>query len=331
MPANLGIEPTDRLDYYFVSYNTDDAERLAPVVRQLSHYNVPIWYDRGLKYGAKWEKEIADRIQSCMAVILFVTKGLFEKENPYVEIEYEMASKYFDKKVYVILIDQIQKEQIPNSKLGWWIQLGQNRQLDYTAYHDKSRFYHEITKMLNISNSGARLDALLREYQTFLQKGEIQKAGDLMKIILHGKELETKAGLVTRLFETGYAGISHQSVKNNQLISCRELRIGDMQFQALYRNVFHRVGFGDADVIDLFRNGEKLYTIGGLVDAYDGYLMYDREEDLLYILYLSCPNVGNEHPLACAEYMSVCIMEAPCEAAVCHDFRNPELMPGKIK
>ena len=81
--------------------------------------NFALWYDYGIEYGSRWEKEIADHIEGCQAVLLFVTKGIFQKEKSYVKIEYDMATRYFDKAVYTVIMENIQKGDIPNSFLGW--------------------------------------------------------------------------------------------------------------------------------------------------------------------------------------------------------------------
>ena len=41
--------------------------------------NVPLWYDYGLTYGSQWQTPLADRIQGCQAVLLFISKSLFGK------------------------------------------------------------------------------------------------------------------------------------------------------------------------------------------------------------------------------------------------------------
>lgn len=73
------------------------------------------------------------------------------------------------------------------------------------------------------------------------------------------------------------------------------------------------------------RNNECIYTIGGLVEASDDFFFYEKDEKLLYIMYYSWPNINESHPL-CKDYLSICVIENPCEAeAVVHVYRNKEL------
>ena len=62
MAKYLGIEASDKQPYIFVSYNSEDEQRVGKIVGELCHYNINIWYDYGLTVGEKWEKEIADHI-----------------------------------------------------------------------------------------------------------------------------------------------------------------------------------------------------------------------------------------------------------------------------
>lgn len=328
MSAYLGIEPTKRPDYYFVSYNNEDAERLSPLMKQLVHYNVPLWYDYGLEYGEQWQTEIANRIQGCQAMLLFVTKGIFEKTKPYVTVEYEIATQYRDKKVYVILVDDIQKNEIPNSLLSWWIDISHKQTLPLYRYNTPEERMEQFKRMLKIHSFEERTGTIMERYAELVRQGEITYAEQLLKAVLHGKELETKAKIMSRLFSDGYA-----SIKTTYLAETMEKRtlatemctIGRDTFRAECRTVFRRIGAGDADVIDVFRSGECIYTIGGLVDATNGELFYDEKEDLLYIVYSSYPNVHIDHEFADTAYLSICIVEDPCGEAVCHDYRNEGL------
>ena len=234
MSSYLGIEPTERADYFFASYCNEDAERLTPLVKALAHNNVPLWYDYGLTYGNQWQTEIADRIQGCQAVLLFISRTLFGKPQSYVTTEYEMATEYFDKTVYAVHIDDISKADIPNAYLGWWINLTQSQSLIVSQYPSEERLMDEFARMLKISNHQERISTTMEQYQ-------------------------------------------------------------------------------------------RLLTIGGLVDASDGALLYDKNNDLLYVLYYSYPNVPSNSDEADNRYLSVCVIEHPATQAVCRVYRHPRL------
>ena len=113
MAANFGFTPDERAGSYFISYNSEDADRVAPIVRELHNQGVPVWYDYGLVYGLLWEVQITQHISQCTSVILFATKKLFQRENgSYVRTEYDLAIKRFHKKVIIAMMDKIRAETI---------------------------------------------------------------------------------------------------------------------------------------------------------------------------------------------------------------------------
>ena len=123
MSQYLGFEPTNSKNYFFISYSSEDAERLTPVVKSLSE-KTPLWYDYGLPYGKNWHREITDRIEHAEAVILFLSKQVLAKgSDSYVYTEYTLAKNIFHKTIYVVQIEDIQKADIPNELLIWWIEL----------------------------------------------------------------------------------------------------------------------------------------------------------------------------------------------------------------
>ena len=74
MSNYLGFEPTDGPEFYFVSYNNEDADRVGPVAGMMAHSGIPLWYDYGIEYGEKWSAIINSKIAGSKAVILFFTR-----------------------------------------------------------------------------------------------------------------------------------------------------------------------------------------------------------------------------------------------------------------
>lgn len=129
MATNLGFEPQNKKPYFFVSYNTEDAHRIAPIVTTLFTNGVPLWYDRGLMAGSEaWEQQIAEKIDCCEAVIMFITRGILRKaKNSFVHVEYQLAKVFSQKPVYVVLLDNIQMEEVPLDLRVWWLELMSNQ------------------------------------------------------------------------------------------------------------------------------------------------------------------------------------------------------------
>ncbi len=120
MARNLGIPYTEKKPFYFISYNTEDEKKVSSYAEALSKFEFPLWYDCGLKVGEAWEIEIAEKIDSCQAVIMFLSKNIFLKENSYVHKEFELATEYSMKNVYVMMLDEIAKPEVPIRFRSWW-------------------------------------------------------------------------------------------------------------------------------------------------------------------------------------------------------------------
>ena len=87
MARDLGVKVTESGKFYFISYNSEDQDRVSEYVKELDCMGVPMWYDKGLHVGNKWENEISERIATCEAVIMFITKEIFKKDKSYVHKE----------------------------------------------------------------------------------------------------------------------------------------------------------------------------------------------------------------------------------------------------
>ena len=135
MAVNFGFIPTEQPGYYFISYNSEDADRIAPIVREMYEKGVRVWYDYGLAYGRSWKTQIAKHIEISKAVILFVTKNLLQRrKGSYAQIEYEIATDDYDKTVYVVFLDSISSSDVIAENKFWW---------------------HEIKRLHGITNADA--------------------------------------------------------------------------------------------------------------------------------------------------------------------------------
>ena len=151
MSEYLGFKPTEEDRYFFVSYNSEDKDQLQSILIELSK-SLPLWYDYGLTYNDRWSKQIADKIESSEAVILFFTKQILNKgTNSFVYKEYEMARSFFNKTIYVVFVDDIAKAEIPNSLLNWWIELIQYQCLFRSKYDSNASMVAALVAAVNYS------------------------------------------------------------------------------------------------------------------------------------------------------------------------------------
>ena len=149
MSCNLGIPVTELGDYYFISYNSEDAERVSSIVQIMNKLHIPMWYDKGIDYGDLWEEVIANHIAEAKAVILFFTKGILMKDNSYVSIEYEMAKKYFNVPIYVVFLDQFDANIIPRKMVRWMIELNRHQNLHMNTFSSVVELVDEIKNIID--------------------------------------------------------------------------------------------------------------------------------------------------------------------------------------
>ena len=84
MAGYLGIEASDEKPYIFISYNTEDQERLCNIAQMLQERQVNIWYDNGIQKisNEEWQEQIALHIRDAEIVFFFlISHGYFCEEE----------------------------------------------------------------------------------------------------------------------------------------------------------------------------------------------------------------------------------------------------------
>ena len=128
MSQYLGFDPTTNMrSYLFVSYDSGDAERIAPILTSLHNKGVEMWYDHGIEYGENWSGQLAERIGQSSAVLMFISKTVFNREESFVYKEYIMAKEFYKKSVYAVILDNIEKDSVSARWLPWWIEMRQKQ------------------------------------------------------------------------------------------------------------------------------------------------------------------------------------------------------------
>lgn len=171
MSNYLGFRPTENSNYYFLSYNSEDASRVGLIATAMSSMGIDLWYDYGIEYGDKWETTITEKIKNSEAVLLFFTKGILQKENSYVQKEYKIATQFFGgKKIYVIMLDKITNEDVPISKISWWIDINDNQCVQGYNFNDVAHLIDEISTSFGIQKSAGNI---ADPAETYMQSGEL--------------------------------------------------------------------------------------------------------------------------------------------------------------
>ena len=151
MSTYLGFKPSDDPVFCFISYNSDDAERIKDIVKVMSESGINVWYDHGIEIGEKWEEVIVEKLQKAQAVILFLTKAVLKKEDPYARKEYKWAKEHFKKKVITIFMDDITLSDVPVKMIPWWDDIMETQILKKKDFPDINSMVSVVASALGIN------------------------------------------------------------------------------------------------------------------------------------------------------------------------------------
>lgn len=159
MPVDFGFASDPSYGHYFISYNSEDGERVAKTVRILHQWNIPVWYDQGLQYSKeKWETQIANNIRISSAMIVFVTRGIFQKMEPYVKTEYYIAKRH-GIRLIPVLLDNISDKEIPPEHDAWWQDMLSRQCVVYKDTYSPENTAQKIKGAINAASEGSNFEA----------------------------------------------------------------------------------------------------------------------------------------------------------------------------
>lgn len=280
MSRNLGIEPTSEGSYYFISYNSEDEERVSEQVKTLDRYNLPMWYDDGLKTGEEWETEIANRIEGCDAVILFLTKGIFAKESSYVVKEFRMATRFFSKRVLIVRLDDIERTDVPNRYLSFYLDVENMQSISAKSFTDTHALASKILSDLDFEANPERMMEQLREkYENLDDERKLQLTESYFELWAARREIGVRARQLAELFRRGALNPNSNAISTNGKIG-----VGLSIFRAETRTVYH-THYYDAELLEIRRDGELIYTTYGRFEPYARLMYYDELPDCLYVIF----------------------------------------------
>ena len=144
MAGNLSFPPSNDKDFYFLSYNHEDTERISPIAQKLHQNGMHIWYDNGLAPGNMIETVLAEKIRDSKTMIMFFTNRTLLKEHPFVQQEYEVAKNIYNKTIIVVLLDSLVSENIPADKAFWINSLRKAHLIDESNQSDSDKIADDI-------------------------------------------------------------------------------------------------------------------------------------------------------------------------------------------
>ncbi|MBQ2794288.1 MAG: toll/interleukin-1 receptor domain-containing protein [Clostridia bacterium] len=279
MSKNLGITAVGEGIYYFISYNSDDEKRVSQIVKVLEQYSLPMWYDNGLKVGDEWEREIADRIQGSEAVILFLTEGIFKKDSSYVQKEFTMATRFFNKRVYVVLLDKIENANIPNKYLSFYIDLCNMQAIDAANFSDAHSLVSRMMTELGYEpNPEEYIERLKEKYEGLNDDEKLQLAGEFFELWSAKRELAARAKMIAELY-------LHNSLNTvgDEFSLNGKIGIGLSIYRAETKTCFHTHTGYDAENMYITRDGATVFTVGGRFEPTQLLMYYDSDSDTLFV------------------------------------------------
>ncbi len=279
MSKNLGIAAVSDGLYYFISYNSEDEKRVGEIVKVLEQYSLPMWYDNGLKVGDEWEREIADRIQGSEAVILFLTEGIFKKESSYVQKEFTMATRFFNKRVYVVRLDDIDNSQIPNKYLSFYIDLCNMQSISSAEFSDTHRLCSRMMSELGYEpNPEEYIERLKEKYESLNDDEKLQLAGGFLEVWSAKRELAARAKMIAELY-------LHNSLNTvgDEFSLNGKIGIGLSIYRAETKTCFHTHTGYDAENMYITRDGATVFTVGGKFEPTQLLMYYDSDADTLFV------------------------------------------------
>jgi hypothetical protein len=94
----------------FLSYTSDDREKLKPLLEGLHKLKYSVWFDQDLSGGQQWWDAILQRIRESDAVLLTVSPARAESDACGREIDY---ARLVGRPILPVMIDAVRPEFLP--------------------------------------------------------------------------------------------------------------------------------------------------------------------------------------------------------------------------
>lgn len=318
----LEILPTNRLDFLFVSLHPVDVSRAASDLQTVDSFGVPLRFEAGEKR--------AETLRQCQGLLLVLSKTVLQEPFPQARSDYRLAQRY-GKPVYVLLLDDIHLAEVPTDSLHWWLEL--RKEPCCPGWRPLVNRLQELYGPLETADARKQF---YDQYHKLCNHGDYTEADDLLSAFLFRKAPGARAEILTQILSRGPDGQTAPAPlykdtffqRNYDTSAKKPVSMSGRGFYAETRTVFRRIGRGDADVIDIFRDGECIFTVPHLVDAWSICVIPSTLEEVIHICFASYPDVPDQHTLSGHTCMSVVIVEHPCEKAQFHVFMDPYCRMG---
>ena len=330
MSRYLGIEPVNGGPYYFISYNSEDVDRVSAYAKIMARYNIPMWYDHGLKTGCEWQEDIANHIQNCEGVILFLTKKIFAKEQSFVYTEYEMAKNYFDKKMYIILLDEFDKKDIPNKYLSWWIEIQHIQSISCLTEESFLNSMERVMEDIGYSNDPRiNLEKIRKKIEELDEDHRKVFIEEYLQFMSRNEEISAKAKFYAELVCSGALRNSRND-DPSVFGTGDKIIIGNTELLFLERD-WHCSRALEPTRIEVYQNGQGIFLINYICEGCVWHMYYDKKNNQLFVCYKGISYHEADVYEAALERgedydyrtdVGVLIIEDPANAAKCYLFKD---------
>ncbi len=229
--------------FIFISYAHKDAEVLN-ILKAFQDNRVRFWYDEGIKTGAKWVKEIAERINSCTVFFVFMSAAAVCSEN--VKNEMHLASVK-EKKIIIIHLDDTQLDDELELQYG---RLQHVYRSKYPAFDDF------IVKLLNTVDTRTiqmqeDADAARREMTARYRILSEKKSG--FSVNYCAKDLKTDALVFIKhiSFNDSYLGNVRNTLVNNEVV---------------FLKLLHQCPFCN-HLVDYYEDDNNMYIVRNYIEG----------------------------------------------------------------
>ena len=215
MATDFGFKASEKKSgYYFVSYNTEDSDRVAPICRYLHEAGFDIWYDIGIPHDSMWPSVIGSKVRRSAFFIIFITRKIFIKagktipekgiDEVWTYREYNIAKDWKDEgEKLIIVLDKWKdiKEVVPDALSDWYSQL-YNHQGIYAPNESPKIIAKKIIDILNILTGEKSTTDDLTHYVKAACEGDAEAMARLF-----ANTLKTSYYLASKLSEDNAAAV----------------------------------------------------------------------------------------------------------------------------
>lgn len=245
--------------------------------------------------------------------------------------EYEMATKYFGRKVYVIMMDKIESDMIPYDKVPWWIDIQEHQSIDVTDLPcDKAA--EKILEAVGVASHEEKMNLLIKEYRKLYDNGDEDEAERFLTEYLHGQNLSGKAQLIANIVCGGMPGsiigspavevkdtedeniLKKINANGKNFYECFQLTVKNTEFTIVNEEIGANPSGPDPHIVRIWRGDEMIQGVYGFWDAVNMKVFYDKYDDIIFIS-LRSTVLGEQN-------ISVITAENPAGETVCNTFRN---------